>query len=218
MENVVTRYNRRHQDSNVLRTQLINRQRSWFRFVDRPAILNLTRKRQVSAYENPFAYSHSRDTQFNPVTRKVVKIDCNIYFAYNKWARYVNRTTSKNYIPLKRTLPWLMGSMHKMGDEPALMSVGGLFPDSYRVLQDLCDKQLDALEEFYGRHFCWPRIKSFEEFITCYDPNDTVPTMPILIPHCFWFKDPSMAPGSLLAPINEAMDNINEFALQYFTG
>jgi hypothetical protein len=204
--------------TNLLLTHRVNRQRSWFIYASCPGTLNVTPNRNVGANENPFAYSNSKDKQFNPMTRKVVKIDCNIYFAYNKWARYVNRTTKKNYLPLKRTLPWLMGSTYKMGDEPALMSAGGLFPDSYIQMQELNDRQLDALEDFYGRHFCWPRVQSFENFITSYDPKDLTPTTPILIPHCFWFKDPSVAPGSLLAPSNDAMDFINEFELEDFTG
>ena len=120
----------------------------------------------LTAADNPLSYVNSNDAYVDPVSRKVHKQPCSLAFRSNRAARRTNRMRSTVYTPLRRTIPWLLGTPYRFGDQPQLMSLGGIFPDNDEMLYNMSAQQLDQLELFYSRRFMWPRHRTFWEFIT----------------------------------------------------
>jgi len=151
----------------------------------------------ASPYEVQTSHMQSTTCHMCPKTKRVVRVKCSLYYAYNEWARYWNLKSDvkqRSYlIPLKRTLPWIMGSDYTMGEEPMYLSAGGLFPDNISTLLTLNDKQLDDLEGFYGQKFIGKtthqRIGEFKGFIQQSPQLKYYPDL-IAVHDSFWWTNP----------------------------
>jgi hypothetical protein len=150
----------------------------------------------VSPYEVQTSNVQSTTYHVCPNTKRVVRVRCSLYYAYNDWARYWNKRNVRhnNYlIPLKRTLPWMMGSPYKMGDDPMYLSAGGLFPDNMMSLLALSADQLDDLEDFYGQEFpgelLVKRTQAFKRFIQQPVKLKLFPDL-ISVSDSFWWTNP----------------------------
>ena len=123
----------------------------------------------LTSLDNPLSYSHSRYAHVDPASKYVYHLDCRWVFQNNRLSRTLNRCGDVPYNPLSRTMPWLLGTPYIFGEQPHLMTDGGIFPDTEEMLYNMNDSQMDELERFYGRPFMWPRQRSFWEFITFAD-------------------------------------------------